>query len=512
MTPAITGAMVFAVRNGHGLNRDQFYAMGGWTGKSVARLANIEKNESWTDGDMARVLSVFEQLGVTESELDALRAMPVETLLATSRAGRKPSAKPGPKKDRAPRARRDSTRTDVARNVGAVATLTREDVLDLVSETDFVEWLSPETHAEYDLEREFQKRHIEPMAVAPAASPASTRASTIPAGLYVITNGQINDYKQCKRKWWLTWYRKLGLANQSSVDARAIGTRIHRALQAWYTADPAARVDPRQAHESILFEEWNRTITALQKDADGLTVQSANEQFKKVAALERAMIEGYVDWLRETGEDAEFEVLGAEQVVEATMDVERSDGSGVQTVHLKAKLDARVRRLSDGVRLFLDHKTTASLDEPVTSLHMNPQMLFYHFLEWLATEDGEERCDGALYNMLKKSKRTERAKPPFYKRVEVQHNRYELEAFKLQLEGTVDEILTTVSRLDAELELHHRVVPPSKGADCKYRCDFYAVCTMFDDGSRVEDALAGIYTHVDPAERYDYGTTIGGTE
>jgi hypothetical protein len=38
--------------------------------------------------------------------------------------------------------------------------------------------------------------------------------------------------------------------------------------------------------------------------------------------------------------------------------------------------------------------------------------------------------------------------------------------------------------------------------DCSWDCDFFNICGMFDDGSRVEDAIADLFEERDPMQRY----------
>ena len=69
-----------------------------------------------------------------------------------------------------------------------------------------------------------------------------------------------------------------------------------------------------------------------------------------VAALQDAFPD--VEWLAETGADAPWEIVSAEEVLSAPL----FDGR----VQLQGKLDLRARRKSDGVRAVWDHKTLAT--------------------------------------------------------------------------------------------------------------------------------------------------------
>jgi hypothetical protein len=216
------------------------------------------------------------------------------------------------------------------------------------------------------------------------------------------------------------------------------------------------------------------------------------------------MLEGYIQWLAETGADAEIEVIAAETYVEAPLH-EFND-----RVAIIGKMDVRVRRVIDNVRLFIDHKSVASVTQPTIMLPLDEQMLHYHLLEFLTLEEGASRSDGALYNMLRRVKRTAAAKPPFYSRVEVRHNKQELDSYRRRLVGTITDILVVEGQL-RDGARHQTVAYPNPTRDCTWDCPFIAVCPMFDDGSRVDAMLEEHYVVGDPLSYYQ-DEVLGGIE
>lgn len=324
-------------------------------------------------------------------------------------------------------------------------------------------------------------------------------------GVRRFSNGELRTWSRCQRKWYLTHYRALGLKSVKVTGARQLGTRVHAALAAAYDPEPPnghAGLAPVQ----IALDAFNATVAA---DYDTLTQEHDPEQLPAYVAellaeadLGRAMLEGYFDWLAETGADEGYEVVAPEQILEvdAQFGLERP-------VHLIAKLDLRLIRRLDGARLFLDHKTAGSLTQHSRVLHLDRQMLHYALCEYLTLlEEGVDaegvRCGGALYNMLKKVKRTAAAKPPFYDRLEVRHSIVELQNYWSQVRGTVQQILEATARLDAG-ESHHSVCPPTPEETCTWSCDMFAVCPMLDDGSRAEDYIAEQLVVINPLARYD---------
>lgn len=310
-------------------------------------------------------------------------------------------------------------------------------------------------------------------------------------GIEYISNSEMATFKRCERKWWFAYYRELGLKAESVVGPLALGTRIHHALAAYYSPNPENPV--------VVFE---KTVLEDQEKFPELI-----DDIEKQADLGRAMLEGYAEWLEETGADANLRIIAPETRLEIQ--------SGFPNVRLVGKLDVRVERETDNVVLFMDHKTVANLTEPVRTLHMDEQMLQYHLLEYMdylamkqaAIERGEPEpsprfTDGGLYNMLRKVKRTARANPPFFERVEVRHNMHELRAYWQRVHGTVGQILERRKALDAGGD-HHYVVPPTPNRNCTWDCDFFLVCPLHDDGSNVEGLIEEYYERRDPMARYE---------
>lgn len=313
------------------------------------------------------------------------------------------------------------------------------------------------------------------------------------SGLRPVSNSEVQTFKQCRRKWWLEWHRKLRKREESPYGALAIGTRIHKALEALY--DPGNPTNPFDALERAVTEDWTMYVHALR--TRGLSVPlDAEEKFSANVHLERIMIEGYLKWLEETGADQFLEVTHTETYLEAPLTIPDHG----KRVRLIGKLDMRIRRVTDGSRLFLDHKTVQNFTDPLKMLHMNEQMLHYHLLEYLS-DVTEGNCDGAIYNMLRKVKRGERSKPPYYMREEVRHNSHEMHAYRQRLTGVISDILRVEAAIVAGRD-PNVVAYPTPSRDCSWKCPFVDTCHMFDDGSRVESRINDQFVVSEPLDRY----------
>lgn len=180
-----------------------------------------------------------------------------------------------------------------------------------------------------------------------------------------LSNSEMSDFRQCKRKWYLGTYRRL---RKRAIDAPgsslSIGNRVHDALAGYY--------DPTQPDfDPIAY------ITAT-IDAEMQAVGEYAKDYEKERDLTVAMVNGYFEWLEETGHDQDLVLLGSETFVEVPL----AEISGTP-VTLLSKLDAPVERKSDGAKLALEHKTVSSLEQPLPLLKLDTQLLTEHLARFL---------------------------------------------------------------------------------------------------------------------------------
>jgi hypothetical protein len=50
---------------------------------------------------------------------------------------------------------------------------------------------------------------------------------------------------------------------------------------------------------------------------------------------------------------------------------------------------------------------------------------------------------------------------------------------------------------------HQFVAYPRPSRDCKWKCQFFTICPMFDDGSAAEQAISEAYVVADPYGYYN---------
>lgn len=292
-----------------------------------------------------------------------------------------------------------------------------------------------------------------------------------------LTHSEMNSWNTCKRGWWLTYYR--GLRRRYDLPSLPhIGNLVHDGLEAYYKGEldePSQLV--RQRADVALIEHPDFA-----------------EQIAKDAELAAIMLDGYIEWVATEGVDVGYEIIGAEQAVSIA----------VGPFTLQGKIDARLRREADGALLQLEHKTVANLSDIPKYAQSAPQFLTYDLLAFmLAREANDEslHTDGVLLNMLRRVKRTARAKPPFYGRHEVRHNVDELRAHYRHVVALGTEIQRAREALDAGRS-HHDVCPPNVNRGHAWACSCRDVTSMFDDGSDVEAFIQDFYEPHDAWARY----------
>lgn len=297
-----------------------------------------------------------------------------------------------------------------------------------------------------------------------------------------ISNSEIQVWKQCRRKWYLTFRRRLRPRREEPVGAAALGTRVHGVLASYYGI---------QGNRSPL--EWHDQWVA----RDLADFPEIEDRIRKEADLSRAMLEGYFEWVEETGADEGLTVIGAERQLEYAF-----EDLGVI---LQGKLDLRVQREEDGAHMVLDHKTVQNFAQPARVLPMDEQSRTYLLLERL--NDKAARTDGVIFNMLRKVKRTATAKPPFYDRFEVRVNDHVLSDF---LDRIVREMYDIMAAYDTPDALARAKFYPSPTRDCTWKCPFIGVCSLMDDPSTGygESLIEVLYEEADPYERYNEETEV----
>lgn len=301
-----------------------------------------------------------------------------------------------------------------------------------------------------------------------------------------ISNSEIQTFKDCPRKWWLAWHRGLVAKQTKVTGALAVGVRVHEVLASYYVPDGTPRADLLAELNRLLKED----LATLQAAYDGFVPADEMQDFERESRLQRAMLEGYLDWVTEEGEDSLLEIIEPEAYAEAHLTDE---------IVIISRLDALANRTSDGALVFVDHKTTGDFLALIRAMTHGDQMKMYRLILSILHPDRKVR--GVYLNMIRKVMRTRAAKPPFYMRHFQDFNPIELDTFRMMLRGVVSNI--QLAEIQLEHLPHHKVVYTRRSSECDWKCPFKNVCPMFDDGSRAEAYLEDKFTVHNPLSYYE---------
>jgi hypothetical protein len=311
------------------------------------------------------------------------------------------------------------------------------------------------------------------------------------------THSELSVFADCRRRWWLETFRNLRPRFRKVTGAAPIGTRVHAALAPYYVPPAMLPRDPRAVLEEVIAADRAVLLENIQTQphGDGWMDEAFDpsielKDFESEVELCRIMIAGYMDWLAETGVDSDYEVVIPS---ETAVTYEFRAGES-----LAGRLDAQVVQIPTGAHLGIDHKTGDFADLR-SQLRDSDQMLRYEILR--RAKMPEARSDGMAFNLLRRVKRTAKAKPPFYDRMLVNFNQHQIESAWVRTMAIINDIREVEQRLLAG-ESHLTAAYKRRTKDCSWKCEFFSACSSFDDGSRAEDMLSSLFVQGETMDRY----------
>lgn len=218
-----------------------------------------------------------------------------------------------------------------------------------------------------------------------------------------------------------------------------------------------------------------------------------HDKLNKEFRLAMTMTEGYFQWVEEEGIDANLQVVESEVEIETSIILP----SGIRAI-LLGKRDLIGQDEHDR-RFFLDFKTCQTLGDSL--LDINEQLLTYGLLHKLNFPD--DPVQYAVWRMLRKTLRTDRAKPPFYANEQIELSERVLRNFYLRLVGTLEDMVRVKAALaDGDQDEHRTTCYPTTNPKCSWGCDYRVVCPMIDRDAYAEEFLSDNYEQHDPYSRY----------
>jgi hypothetical protein len=328
-----------------------------------------------------------------------------------------------------------------------------------------------------------------------------------------FTNSELAVARRCWRKWYFNHYLKIFRQRVIIKEDTYTGNLIHASVADLYNRgnDPLAVIAFNVAtdiasEQQVLIDATDQTRAIIEENI---------EKIKRSEEMATLVVQGYIQWLEEDGADAHLTFISAEEELSVRFPAQNvQDLSTEGEVRLLGKLDARFLDQRTAARVFMDHKSVQNFSDREKWVHLDTQFLFYGLIEYLdilerSADDqaSTDWTDGGIVNMLRRSKRTARATPPFYKRLEVRHSIHELRNFFSRTAGEITRILQATAALESGVD-HHLVCAPNPTRDCAWDCPYMQLCSIVDDGSDATGFIEEVFTVGDPLKRY---STVDGS-
>ena len=262
----------------------------------------------------------------------------------------------------------------------------------------------------------------------------------------------------------LQYWMKLRRKSTPRAVARDTGILVHSALHHFYTLG---------ALSNEMSLEMTLDFLSLARDEDILRIddESKRKDVVEVHDVSRIVVLGYVEWLQETAADTLYTFEASE--------VELRTAGPVEGTEIMGFLDLSGTHRQSNDLFVMDTKVTANIDEMVKSLALNEQGPMYAILS-KANDPDPNRGFRVVWNMIKRTKQSARAKGPFYQRYELAINEDQLRLFYMQLQGQIEELLRLEERLNNG-EHHTLVAYPSPSKDCSWKCPYVDICGQMND-------------------------------
>lgn len=324
-----------------------------------------------------------------------------------------------------------------------------------------------------------------------------------PADLPLFRSHEGIDYKRCVKKWYWRW-RKGYVLKRKTIGALDLGTWVHEALALWYT--PLRGGSRHDVDLSDLFTNIAESAIAWAA-ADGASAEQL-EKAEELYMLGKAILEAYQIRYRDDG----FETIAAEIPMEVT--VHDADGKPVAVYKLKPDLAVR----ASGAVWLVEHKTAAAIR--TDHLAIDDQARPYGALaEMELRRQGlirkNEKLKGIIYNFLRKGMPDERATneqgqalnkngtvskrqsvPLFKRHVVLLGDKAKAATLRRKRMEILE--ITGMTRMLKDGTIQPRWLNKTPHWSCPRQCEFFAICTLEEDGADTTDMERSLYVRQNP--------------
>jgi len=293
-------------------------------------------------------------------------------------------------------------------------------------------------------------------------------------GSHQYSNSEISTWRECRRKWMLTYYVSLQRRERDVRFPTEVGNLVHGAFEVFYEAGGI-----HSDNAETLAREW-----LVERRAEDLAecIGEHHDTIIKAHKTADACLVSYLRWLDDSGADLNLRIIGAE-------DKMSMPGPLPGTV-INGRIDLLAEDTRNGDIVVIDLKLVTSISEKIRMLHLDTQAKQYALL-------ARERFGKPVrvaFRIVKINQRSARAKGPQEEEYVIHLNDGQMDTYLQQLTGLMADVQRTTDRLD-EGEHHQTVCYPSPSDTCSWKCSFFPVCPLLDDpASDAEWLLNDAYT------------------
>jgi len=284
--------------------------------------------------------------------------------------------------------------------------------------------------------------------------------SRYPDGSERYSNSEISTWRECRRKWMLTYYLSLTKRERDVRFPLEVGNLVHGAFEVFYLNGGIHSEDSAEKAHQFLVDKRAEDLAEC--------IGEHHPTIEKAHRTADACLNSYLNWLDETGVDLNLRIIGAEDKLRMPGPIEGTE--------LNGRIDLLAEDTITGDIVVIDLKLVSSISDKIRMLHLDTQCKTYALLARLKYD----RPIKVAFRMVKINQRSAKTKGAQEEEYVIHLNEEQLGVYTQQLEGIMGDIRKVSNRLD-DGDHHQTVAYPSPSDTCSWKCNFFAVCPMMDD-------------------------------
>lgn len=281
-------------------------------------------------------------------------------------------------------------------------------------------------------------------------------------GVHRYSNSEIATWRECRRKWTLTYYMSLARKEREVRFPIEVGNLVHGAFEVFYLSGGIENPDAERKARQYLVDKRAEDLADCIGEYHDIIIKS-----HKTAD---ACLSSYLHWLDESGADINLRIIGSEDKLAMTGPLEGTE--------LNGRIDLLAEDQRTGDIVVIDLKLVSSISEKIKMLHLDTQAKSYALL----AREKYGRPVKVAFRIVKINQRSAKTKGPQEEEYVIQLNDAQLDIYWRQLHGIMTDIQRTTDDLDSGMH-HQEVAYPSPSDSCSWKCVFFPVCPMMDDPS-----------------------------